>query len=556
MSISTNDRKEFLKEIDALANSLREMIEAEVEGFDISDEKRKERINSVMDKETGYKFFLENYFPHIIRDDSRAQVHLWLLDQIPKITLSEDSHNLAVAAPRGDAKTTYLTHIFNLWTIVTGYKHYNVIISDSFEQASMFLELSKAELLYNKRLRSDFPNVVGKGTTWRIGLIITNNNVKVQSLGRGENVRGLRHGAYRPELVFIDDLENDENVKKPDQRDKIEAYLDSAVEGLGEVGSKFDIIFAGTVLHHDSVLMRKLKNAFWSSKIFKAIVEWPANLHLWDEWESLQPNGILDSELKEENRKKALQFYLDHKEEMHEGAILSWSRRDLYKTMERRARIGHSAFDAEAQNDAVDKGATFSDCIHFWTQLPDKANLLYFGATDPAMGKKSSNCPSSNLVGALDVKTGKLYVTVADIRRRVPDKIISDVIEQQKINKTLAWAFESVLFQEFVRTELVRRSAKQGVPVPAVPIHQTQDKILRIEALQPHMANGLILIHPSHKELENQLRHFPNGLVDGPDALQMLWSIALSRSQSYEFTAVSSNYKIDMDDDNYGFSRR
>ncbi|WP_205124418.1 hypothetical protein, partial [Tsukamurella asaccharolytica] len=168
-------------------NSLREQIEAEVDGFDIDEVAKTERIKKVFNKETGYRFFLETYFPHVIRDDSRAELHLWLFDEIPKIVLSEESTNLGVAAPRGEAKTTYITHIFNLWTVVTGYKHFNVIISDTFEQASMFLELTKADLLFNPRLRSDFPEVTGKGSTWRIGQIITRNNVKIQSLGMGEN---------------------------------------------------------------------------------------------------------------------------------------------------------------------------------------------------------------------------------------------------------------------------------------------------------------------------------------------------------------------------------
>ena len=55
------------------------------------------------------------------------------------------------------------------------------------------------------------------------------------------------------------------------------------------------------------------------------------------------------------------------------------------------------------------------------------------------------------------------------------------------------------------------------------------DKLLRIESLQPHMANGLIRLHPSQTTLIDQLRHFPKAdHDDGPDALQMLWVAATS----------------------------
>lgn len=82
-------------------------------------------------------------------------------------------------------------------------------------------------------------------------------------------------------------------------------------------------------------------------------------------------------------------------------------------------------------------------------------------------------------------------------------------------------------FQEFLRTELVKRSAARGLPVPARPIVPHADKLLRIESLQPHVANGLIRLHSSQATLLEQLRHFPFAdHDDGPDALHMLWTLA------------------------------
>lgn len=84
-------------------------------------------------------------------------------------------------------------------------------------------------------------------------------------------------------------------------------------------------------------------------------------------------------------------------------------------------------------------------------------------------------------------------------------------------------------FQEFFRTELVKRSAAQGVPVPARAVQPIADKLLRIESLQPHMANNLIRLHSSQTTLIEQLRHFPKAdHDDGPDALHMLWMAAQS----------------------------
>jgi predicted phage terminase large subunit-like protein len=92
---------------------------------------------------------------------------------------------------------------------------------------------------------------------------------------------------------------------------------------------------------------------------------------------------------------------------------------------------------------------------------------------------------------------------------------------------------ETVQFQEFLKTELVKRSAAQGVPVPARGVQPIADKLLRIESLQPHVANGLIRLHPSQVTLIEQLRHFPKAdHDDGPDALHMLWMAAQSGAGS------------------------
>ncbi|PVF73578.1 hypothetical protein CSC14_2974 [Proteus mirabilis] len=113
--------------------------------------------------------------------------------------------------------------------------------------------------------------------------------------------------------------------------------------------------------------------------------------------------------------------------------------------------------------------------------------------------------------------TGILDVVEADIKRRLPDRIISDVIDYQREYGCLTWAFESIAFQEFLRTELVKRSAMLGIPVPAIPVIPNSDKALRIESLQPHMVNGLIRLHATQHTLIDQLRHFPK--ADHDDVL-------------------------------------
>ncbi len=525
--------KVFLEELSELSGSLRRAIEAEDVGFDPSAIAISERRRLVNDPVTGFDYLVNNYFPHYIRHTDKSELHKYLFTRLPEIVASVKGENDAIAAPRGEAKSTLVSQLFVLWCIIRGIKHYPVIVMDSIDQAYPMLEAIKAELEYNPRLMMDFPEVCGAGRVWQMGTVLTRNDIKVQVAGSGKKLRGLRHGPYRPDLVVLDDIENDEQVRNPEQRDKLESWLKKTVLPLGTAGGKLDVIYIGTILHYDSVLSRTLKNPLWRSARFKALVQWPVNMSLWEKWEEILRNNGADGEL------LAKAFYQQHQAEMDEGAIVSWSARPILTLMLIRARDGHNTFDAEYQNDPVNgEDAPFTGCINFWVNRLNE--WIFYGACDPSLGKAGgSRDPSALLVGGFNRHTGILDVVEAAIRKRVPDKIISDVIEFQRQYRCLVWAVEAVQFQEFLRTEMVKRSAALGIPVPARAVTPHTDKLLRIESLQPHMANGLIRLHPGQTTLIDQLRHFPKAdHDDGPDALHMLWALASTGVGNFNFTRV------------------
>ena len=194
------------------------------------------------------------------------------------------------AAPRGEAKSTLVTQLFTLWCVITERKRYPIIGMDASEQAEVMLDAIKAELEVNPRLSNDFPEACGQGRVWRSNVILTANGAKIEATGSGKRIRGRRHGAYRPDLFIGDDLENDENVASPAQRQKLMNWITKAVLKLGEAGAKFDVIIIGTILHYDSVLARLINNPMWTGRKFRALIKWPDNMALWDQWEELLLN--------------------------------------------------------------------------------------------------------------------------------------------------------------------------------------------------------------------------------------------------------------------------
>jgi predicted phage terminase large subunit-like protein len=505
----------FTADLAALAASLRQRIEAEVSGFSpdpVAVQQRRVQAHAE------FGFFTQTYFPHYIRSPHRSKLHDYLFERLPQIVAAPTGQTDAIAAPRGEAKSTLVSQLFVLWCLVTGRKKYPVIVMDSIDQAYPMLEAIKAELEFNPRLALDFPDQVGQGRVWQAGTIVTRGDAKVQVAGSGKKLRGLRHGPYRPDLCVLDDIENDDQVRNPDQRDKLQSWLSKTVLPLGGAGAKFDVVYIGTILHYDSVLSRTLANPLWKSARFRALLAWPSNMLLWDRWEEL---------LRNEGPALADAYFEANQPAMEAGSAVSWAARPLLALMKIRARDGHDTFDSEYQNDPVaGDNAPFAGVIQFWVnRLPE---WVFYGACDPSLGKAgASRDPSALLVGGMNRRTGVLDVVEAGIRKRLPDRIISDVIDLQREYRCALWVVETVQFQEFLRSELVKRSAALGVPVPARGIQPIADKLLRIETLQPHVKNGLIRLHATQVTLLEQLRHFPKAdHDDGPDALHRLWMAA------------------------------
>ncbi|MDR3370684.1 phage terminase large subunit [Rhodoferax sp.] len=521
--------KDFLQELRAYADEQRRLVEAECDGFSTDHAARDQRATRA---QNDYEFFCKTYFPHYVKGDP-SLFHRWFYDTVPVLIDKPEGQLLDISAPRGEAKSTLGTQLFTLWCIVTKRKHFIPIVMDALDQAATMLEAVKVELESNPRLQMDFPDVTGAGRVWNAGVIVTVGGVKVQAFGSGKRMRGLRHGPYRPDLVMLDDIENDENVRSKEQRDKVEQWVKKVVLPLGPPDGSMDVLYLNTILHYDSAANRFHRNPLWRRKKFKAIVRWPDRMDLWEQWEEL-----LINEAEEDSSDDAMQgaespadkFYAANKVAMDAGAIVSWpTTRPLVKLM--RIRAGdHHAFDCEYQNDPSNEDNTYFQKMTYWVQ-PCR-DWVFYGAHDPSLGKNNkSRDPAATLVGGFDRNHGKLSVVEAIVSRRIPTLQISHIIEFQRVYRCLVWGFEAVQFQEFMRQILVAESAKQGVPVPALPVIPSTDKDLRIEGLGPHVYNGLILFNQRHTVLNSQLRHWPEAdHDDGPDALEILWNLCLKRA--------------------------
>ncbi|MEN5299039.1 phage terminase large subunit [Brucella sp. TWI559] len=508
--------KDFREWISGKADELARWVDLSVSAFPADPKAKAERIAQVRHPETGFQFFLETYLPHYVKGE-HSLFHKAIFARVPAIIASEKGVRDLFIAPRGSSKSTHLSLGFALYCICLGLKRYIMEVCDVYAQAALLIEAIKAELTENPRLSYDFPDATGAGRVWREGEIVTKSNIRIEGLGALQKLRGRRHGPYRPDLMFFDDLENDEQVRSPDQRKKLETWIKRAALKVGPPDGTMDVVWVGTVLHYDAVLVRAAKSPVWRVAEFQAIIRWPDRMDLWDKFEEAFQN---------DGEEAARAFYLTHKSAMDAGAVVNWPALQplVWLMLERAA--DHDSFQTEYQNKPINAGSPFS-ALKFWTlKLSD---LIHFGAVDPSLGKKGhGRDPSAILVGGFNRLHGTMDVLEASIRRRLPDIIIADIIAFQREYRCLLWFVESVQFQEFLRTTLMTTAAQQGVGISAVPIIPNADKDLRIERLQPPTAAGLIRLNATQQTLIDQLQQWPDAdHDDGPDCLDMLWQNAL-----------------------------
>jgi hypothetical protein len=243
------------------------------------------------------EFFGKAYFPHYFSretpDFHRELDRIWmdgvlkgkfpLTKQDSKIISRLPGCKRGIAAPRGHAKSTNLTFKDTIHAIVYEYKHYPIILSDSSDQAESFLDNIRVEFEENEAIIEDFGDLRGK--VWSTGVIITSTDIKVEAIGSGKKIRGRKHRNWRPDLLVLDDIENDENVRTPEQRKKLENWFYKAVSKAGD--DYTDIVYIGTLLHYDSLLAKVLKNPGYKCVKYKAVLSFAIKKELWDQWEAI-----------------------------------------------------------------------------------------------------------------------------------------------------------------------------------------------------------------------------------------------------------------------------
>lgn len=432
-----------------------------------------------------------------------------------------------IIAPRSGAKTTWVSKLYVLFCICLDLEHYIMLIGDSSEQSFQNLAAIKKELEENQALAEAYPHACGQGERWNQSYIITKNGIKVEALGTRKKVRGRSHGQYRPGLIVIDDLENDDGVQSEGMRTRVWNWLTRSLLPCG--APDCNVVAIGTALHPEDALQVLKEQPGWETESFAALIHEPTRLDLWEQWRLLYRDASLPPI---ERAAKALRFYLANEAEMKLGAELLWPEREsLYDLMLYREDNGERSFQAEKQGNAAAMGATEFPSEYLkgadlwfdvWPDLTLKAMAL-----DPSKGQNEKNDYSAYVYGGLGLD-GNIYID-ADLERRDASQVVEDGIRLYRDFMPNCFGLETVMFLSLFQDMFQMQAKAQGLVIPITAIHSHENKAVRIRQLTPYLNGRQLRFRSGSRGAEmlvDQLRYFPTHKHDdGPDALHMMISL-------------------------------
>ena len=179
-----------------------------------------------------------------------------------------------IVAFRGSAKSTIITTAYPLWAILgIQQKKYIIIIGQTEQKARQYLMNIKSELENNDLLKKDLGPFEEERNQWgATALIIKKLNAKIMISSTEQNIRGLRHGEHRPDLIILDDVEDTSSVRNQDNRNKLFNWFTSEVIPAGSKNTR--IILVGNLLHEDS-LVKRIQGKITSEKTEWVYKEYP-----------------------------------------------------------------------------------------------------------------------------------------------------------------------------------------------------------------------------------------------------------------------------------------
>ena len=433
-----------------------------------------------------------------------------------------DHPNVAIAAPRGHAKSTAGTLAYGLAELLFRNSRYCLIVSDTEAQAALFLGAMKTELLENQNLielfglKKNEKGEVALVKDTETDMIVAFDDGKlfrVMAKGAEQKLRGLLWNGTRPDLILIDDLENDELVMNRDRRVKLKRWFKGAL--MPAKSAKGKIRYWGTILHMDSVLEELMPSEF---------DKWTRREGL--KYYSTYPRKTLWKSVK----------YMAHNEDMSEFLWPARYDKNFFVLLrEKYAQDGMlDLYSTEYLNKPVDDSVAYfkrHDLVGYSLEERQKEEikprrLVYYMTVDLAVSEKQRSDYSVFLIAGVD--ENKIIHVKEVIRARMDSReIVDTMLALQRRYDLHAIGVEEMQVSKAIGPFLREEMHKTNTFLSLYPLsHGGKDKVARARSIQARMrAKGVRFdtLADWYPAFEDEILTFPRGKHDDQvDALAYL----------------------------------
>ena len=417
------------------------------------------------------------------------------------------SHNrfVAIAAPRGHAKSSAITLGYGLATLLFRERKFMLLISDTESQASLFLGLFKAELQENSDLIELFgikrneKGLVQFRKDSETDIIVDcadGHQFRIIAKGAEQKLRGLIWNGSRPDIIMCDDIENDELVMNKERRDKMRRWFNGAL-----VPCRADhgiIRMVGTILHMDSLLERFMPNPSEKTTITVGLKQYSTKKQLWQAIKYRAHNEDF-TELLWADKKNAQDFKDLYEQAVSEGATDTYSQEYL--------------------NYPLDESVSFFKRVDFMPiRVEDKdIPLLYYITADLAISQEQRADYSVFVVAGVD-EYKRIHIKNI-IRDRLDGReIVDTLIQLQRLYDPVSIGIEEMQVSQSIGPFLNEEMHIQNTYISLYKIkHMGKDKVTRARSIQARMrARGVKFDKEAdwYSKFEDECLTFPRGKND------------------------------------------
>lgn len=412
---------------------------------------------------------------------------------------------VAIAAPRGHAKSTAVTLGYGLATLLFRERKFMLLVSDTESQASLFLGTFKQELQDNQelvdlfQLKKDEKGLVKFVKDSETDIIVEcedGHRFRIIAKGAEQKLRGLIWNGSRPDIIMCDDMENDELVMNKERRDKMRRWFKGAL--LPCRSDNGVVRMVGTILHADSLLERLMPNPSDKLTFSDELRQWSTRKGMWKAIKFRAHNRDF-TKLLWESKKSAQEFKMLYEEAVRDGTT------DIYSQ--------------EYLNEPIDEAVSFFKKGDFLSirQEDKELPLHYYVTADLAISESEKADFSVFCIAGVD--ENKIIHIKNIIRERLDGReIVDTLLSIQRLYDPEAIGIEDMQVSKsigpFLREEMIRTNT--FINYVALK-HGGKDKVQRARSIQARMrAHGIKFAKDEdwYPVFENECLQFPRSKHD------------------------------------------